>query len=92
MNRWLFATKFLAVGLVTISMMLTGCTVAQNPQTETGSNTAEQVIMAQELTVFRSPTCGCCGLWIEHIRAAGFQVRDEITEDMMAIKQQYGVP
>jgi hypothetical protein len=26
------------------------------------------------------------------MRDAGFQVKDEITEDMQAIKQQYGIP
>ncbi|NEP19642.1 MAG: DUF411 domain-containing protein [Leptolyngbya sp. SIO4C1] len=48
--------------------------------------------VASEITVFRSPTCGCCGQWAEHMAAAGFTVKDEITEDMEAIKQQYDVP
>jgi hypothetical protein len=26
------------------------------------------------VTVYRSPTCGCCGAWVEHVRAAGFDV------------------
>ncbi|MGB3764960.1 MAG: hypothetical protein WA947_00230, partial [Phormidesmis sp.] len=51
-----------------------------------------QATLASEITVFRSPTCGCCGQWIEHAKAAGFQVKDEVTEDMDAIKQRYGVP
>jgi hypothetical protein len=25
--------------------------------------------------VWKSPTCGCCGAWIEHMQAAGFDVR-----------------
>lgn len=25
--------------------------------------------------VYKSPTCGCCNKWIEHIRANGFEVR-----------------
>ena len=28
-----------------------------------------------ELQVFKSPTCGCCGAWVEHMRAAGFSVK-----------------
>jgi hypothetical protein len=27
------------------------------------------------LEVWKSPTCGCCGAWIEHMQAAGFEVR-----------------
>lgn len=48
--------------------------------------------MNAELTVFRSPTCSCCGQWIEHIEAAGFQVQDNVTEEMTILKQQYGIP
>ncbi|WP_239112616.1 DUF411 domain-containing protein [Halomicronema sp. CCY15110] len=51
-----------------------------------------QSAIAAELTVFRSPTCGCCGLWIDHMEQAGFTVRDEVTEDMATVKQEYGLP
>lgn len=47
---------------------------------------------ATELTVYRSPTCNCCGRWVEHMQAAGFAVQDVVTDDMDAIKAQYGVP
>ncbi|MBE9157494.1 DUF411 domain-containing protein [Nodosilinea sp. LEGE 06152] len=45
-----------------------------------------------KLTVYRSPTCRCCGHWVDHMRAAGFEVQDVVTEDMAALKAQYGVP
>ena len=51
-----------------------------------------QSAIAAELTVFRSPTCGCCSLWIDHMEQAGFTVRDEVTEDMTAVKQEYRLP
>ena len=41
---------------------------------------------------FKSPTCGCCELWVEHMRAAGFQVEVKDTQDMGAIKAEAGVP
>ncbi|RZM82989.1 DUF411 domain-containing protein [Leptolyngbya iicbica LK] len=56
------------------------------------ANPGGQSAIAAELTVFRSPTCGCCSLWIDHMKEAGFTVRDEVTEDMTAIKQEYGLP
>ncbi|MEO0377628.1 MAG: DUF411 domain-containing protein, partial [Cyanobacteria bacterium P01_A01_bin.17] len=92
MNRRLLTSNLLAAGLVTISILLTGCTIPSGSNAGTVTDTAQQVAMAHELKVFRSPTCGCCGLWIEHMQAAGFQVQDEITEDMTGIKQQYGFP
>lgn len=42
--------------------------------------------------VHRSPSCGCCMKWVEHLREAGFQVRVHEHDDMQAIKQRLGVP
>lgn len=45
----------------------------------------------KEMTVYRSPTCGCCGKWIAHMQKQGFTVKDVQSEDMDAIKQKLGV-
>lgn len=45
-----------------------------------------------EITVYRSPTCGCCGKWIAHLKENNFQIKDIVTEDMQEIKDKYGVP
>lgn len=45
-----------------------------------------------EMTVYRSPSCGCCGVWVEHALKHGFQVKDIKTEEMEALKQKYNVP
>lgn len=92
MNRRLFTSRLVAVGLVSTTVALTGCSIAQTPNVEAVADTTGQVAMDTEITVFRSPTCGCCGQWIEHMQAAGFIVKDNVTEDMTAIKEQYGVP
>lgn len=77
-------------------LLIAGCTTATEVGSSSSSTASEaarvQAVLASEMTVFRSPTCGCCGKWIEHAEAAGFQVKDEVTEDMSDIKQQYGVP
>ncbi|HEY9888275.1 MAG TPA: DUF411 domain-containing protein [Candidatus Obscuribacterales bacterium] len=44
------------------------------------------------VTVYRSPTCGCCQRWVEHLQADGFAVEVVDTTAMDAIKAQYGVP
>jgi hypothetical protein len=92
MKRRLFTSRLLAFGLVTASVVVTACSVAQSPQAQTVAAVAEPVAMTSELTVFRSPTCGCCHQWIEHMEAAGFTVNDHVTEDMTTIKEQYGIP
>lgn len=44
-----------------------------------------------DLTVFRSPTCGCCGDWLNYMKAEGFEIKDNITAEMDTVKQTYGV-
>lgn len=46
----------------------------------------------KQMTVYRSPSCGCCGAWIDHVKKHGFQVTDIKTEAMDALKQQHQVP
>jgi hypothetical protein len=46
----------------------------------------------KNITVYRSPSCGCCGIWIEHMKKHGFQITDIKTDDMAAIKQQHNIP
>jgi len=45
-----------------------------------------------ELVVYKTPTCGCCTAWVDHLRAAGFPVRTVEVEDTGAIAARYAVP
>lgn len=42
--------------------------------------------------VYKSPSCGCCGGWAEHMRANGFHVTVRNVEDLDPIKRSAGVP
>jgi len=42
--------------------------------------------------VHMSPSCGCCGEWVKHLRANGFQVEAKYVDDILAVKQAHGVP
>lgn len=42
--------------------------------------------------VHKSPTCGCCTKWVEHLRNAGFTVQVDETDDLAPIKSRLGVP
>lgn len=44
------------------------------------------------VTVYKSPTCSCCQLWVDHLQASGFTTQVEVRENVMPIKQQLGVP
>ena len=44
------------------------------------------------VTVFKNPTCGCCGKWVEHLKANGFTVKVQEVNDTSAYEKQYRVP
>ncbi|MCC5655620.1 DUF411 domain-containing protein [Nostoc sp. XA010] len=47
---------------------------------------------ALNATVYHSPDCNCCGGWIDHLKAQGFQITDFSTPDIETVKQKYNVP
>lgn len=40
--------------------------------------------------VYKSPTCGCCGKWVEHMKQAGFDVKVHEVKDTDAIREKLG--
>lgn len=47
---------------------------------------------SRHLLVYKSPTCGCCGAWVDIVTQAGFTVDVREIEDLAPIKKQTGVP
>ena len=45
-----------------------------------------------EVQVFKSPSCGCCGSWVEHMRTAGFMVKVTEVNDTTAARKRLGLP
>ena len=44
------------------------------------------------IDVFKSATCGCCKAWVEHLKAAGFDVRVTDVDDTTAARKRLGMP
>ena len=44
-----------------------------------------------EITVYKTPTCGCCGAWIGHLEKNGFKVNAINKSDLSSLKQQLGI-
>jgi hypothetical protein len=46
------------------------------------------------MEVWKSPTCGCCSKWVDHVREAGFTVKVNDVSDgaLEALKDKHGVP
>jgi hypothetical protein len=44
------------------------------------------------ITVYKTPQCGCCRTWVDHLRENGFEVTTHDVDDISAIKTKLGVP
>jgi len=51
-----------------------------------------QAPRSEEVVVYKSPWCGCCEGWVDHMRASGFEVTVREQEELSAIKRMSGVP
>ena len=51
-------------------------------------------VPAVKLTVYKSPTCGCCKAWVEHMQGKGFTVESHDLPDakLTEVKDTFGVP
>lgn len=61
-----------------ISFVLGGCAQSADP-------------VLPEVIVHKSASCGCCKVWAQHLRSAGFPVTVQNTEDVSPVKQRLGV-
>ncbi|MBA1158846.1 DUF411 domain-containing protein [Microvirga mediterraneensis] len=45
-----------------------------------------------KVVVTKDPNCGCCGGWVDHLKAAGFPVEVVTTPQVNRVKVRLGVP
>lgn len=93
------------IGIATVGAIafLGGPTASANNAIHSTSQSSEALTTIQtvaqasapetlEATVYRDPSCGCCGAWVEHLRSNGFQVSVVQEHNMDAVKQEHNVP
>lgn len=52
-------------------------------------------VMAAEwpaVEVYKTLSCGCCGLWVEHMQQSGFKVNVHNVRDVTPMRENAGVP
>ena len=57
-----------------------------------GAADAAVLARAPLVTVYKSPTCGCCTKWEDHMRAHGFRVESHAVPDVTPTKVEKGLP
>lgn len=87
-----------AVLVIVASGFLPACTskpeaAAPADATQAAPLTAVSSVAGDPSTVvvYKSPTCGCCGDWIEHMQKAGFTVEVHDVADVSPVKRELGV-
>ena len=61
-------------------------------QNETASSEAEPATQASaDFQVYKSPTCGCCGEWVEHLQNKGFTAAVHHPDDLDGVKRERGI-
>lgn len=53
---------------------------------------AQQPAPLPLMKVWKTPTCGCCGKWVQHMEAAGFRVEVTDVDDVDPVKKANGLP
>jgi hypothetical protein len=77
-----------AAAVVSAVLLTAGAGVAV-VSTQSGKSTPSA---KPSVAVFKSPTCGCCAKWNEHMTAAGYTVNSSDRTDMNAIKDEHRIP
>jgi hypothetical protein len=53
---------------------------------------ADALAAPTPITVYKTPTCGCCKQWVKHLEANGFAVKVHDMDSLEEIKRSMGVP
>jgi hypothetical protein len=86
MARSLF-TITAAAGLLILLGGVAACERTQGAQVEQGEQADLPLV-----TVYKSPTCGCCTVWAEYMEEEGFTVRQIDVPDIGEVRNRLGVP
>jgi hypothetical protein len=81
--------KFVALGVFIVAVTALA-TYAVQAQRQGGAQGPRSMVME----VYKTPTCGCCSLWVDHMRAAGYDViaKDVTHAELDSIKAKHGLP
>ncbi len=81
--------KQLLLGATGVLLILAGMIFYQRTTTQTQ---LAQRIDTTEMTVYKSPTCGCCGGYVSHMRRKGYTIEVVQQDDITDVKNRLGVP
>lgn len=78
--------KVLITGIITLSIVSWGFILLNKNEIK------QNDFQAKKITVFYSPTCGCCSNYILYLKQKGFKVRAIQQIDLNQVKIKYSIP
>jgi len=86
-----FFLAFALLGLVACSPNENEPKLSAEQHQASAPHQASSIASSVALTVFKSPTCGCCKTWIDHLEQNGFVSEVDETSDLAATKNKLGI-
>lgn len=76
------------------SIIFSGCLSSggSGPEASFIPLSTSQASSGIKVAIFKSPTCGCCNLYVDYLEENGFQVEVTDTPNMASIKQRHNIP
>lgn len=81
----------LTIGLLVIATVACSSD-APEPQAQAAAQPVAIDASLPTVTVYKTPTCGCCSLWVDHMAENGFPTRTYDVESTAQIREQNGMP
>lgn len=89
--------KKLAIFVPLVCLLFVGLaftTIVNGPDASPAAeSTPSDSTPAAKVVLYKDPGCGCCGMWADHMRKAGFdvEIHDLAGQALTAVKLKYGV-
>ncbi|WP_019677685.1 DUF411 domain-containing protein [Arsukibacterium perlucidum] len=79
----------LIAAMLAATALLAGCKDAGPAKPETTA--VPDSAAALTLTVYKTPSCGCCKKWVSHLEQQGVVAQTKDYDDLSGIKERYGI-
>jgi hypothetical protein len=84
---------YVKVAAICMAILMSGCGAKQHSAVQWLNPTSSADAAEQpQLTVYKNASCGCCKVWVEHMRKHGFAAKVNDVDNMNPIKERVGVP
>lgn len=84
--------RYAHLSVVTVAVALASCGQSEPPSASLQVMSTAAAAEQPQLVVYKNASCGCCKVWVEHMRKNGFAAKVTDVDNMSPIKERVGVP